>query len=53
MIYSYPWDKIKDSSMSMHNSSHLIFDKDVKNICWRKESPTNVAGKTGCPCSRE
>jgi hypothetical protein len=42
------WNRIGDPDMKPHNYTHLIFDKDAKNIRWRKEktaSSTNVAGK--------
>jgi hypothetical protein len=35
--------------MSTYNHSHLITDKDNKNICWKKESIFPYgAEKTGC-----
>jgi hypothetical protein len=33
--------------MNPHDHANLIFDKDAKNLLWRKDIlPTNVAGKT-------
>jgi hypothetical protein len=37
----------EDPDMSPHSYAHLIFDKIVKNIQWKKAFSTNVAGKTG------
>jgi hypothetical protein len=31
------WNRIEDPYMNPHKDSHLIFDKDAKNI-WRKDS---------------
>lgn len=36
------WNKIKDQHTSTHNSSYLIFDKEAKNICRKKESIFNI-----------
>lgn len=33
--------KIEDPNMSAYNFSHLIFDKDTKNISWRRENIFN------------
>lgn len=32
------WNRIGDPESSLHSYSHVIFDKDDKNIHWRKES---------------
>jgi hypothetical protein len=32
------WNRIEDSNMNPHGYAHLIFDKDTKNIQWRKDS---------------
>ena len=42
------WNKTEDSEVSQCNFSHLIFDKDAKNISWEKDNLLiNRAGKTG------
>lgn len=33
------WTRIKDSNINPDNYSHLIFEKDTKNTCLRKDSP--------------
>jgi len=35
------WDRIKDPEINPHNYGHLIFDKEVKIIQWKKESIFN------------
>lgn len=35
------WNKIKYPDMSIYNYCHLIFDKVVKNIQWKKENIFN------------
>jgi hypothetical protein len=35
------WNRREDLDMNPHNSTCLIFDKDVKNIQWRKDSLFN------------
>jgi hypothetical protein len=40
-------EQIEDPDMNPHSYVHLIFDKGTKNIQWRKDSSTNVAGKSG------
>jgi hypothetical protein len=32
------WNKIEDPEIKPHSYVHLIFDKDIKNIQWKKES---------------
>jgi hypothetical protein len=31
------WNRIEDPDMNPHSDGHLIFDKDAKNIQWRKD----------------
>ena len=38
---SRPMEQIKDLNISTHNFSHLMFDKDGKNIHWREEIISN------------
>jgi hypothetical protein len=46
--YEDQWNKIEDPGTNPHNYTHLVFDKDAKNMQWRKIiSSSNVAGKTG------
>lgn len=33
------WTRIKDANINPDNYSHLIFEKDTKNTCLRKDSP--------------
>ena len=43
------WNRIEDSEIKPHTYSHLIFDKDAKNIQWKKQaSPINGAGLIDC-----
>jgi hypothetical protein len=35
------WNKIEDPDTNPYNESHLIFDKGVQNMCWRKDSLFN------------
>ena len=35
------WNQIKDLDINPHTYEHLIFDKEAKNIKWRKESIFN------------
>jgi hypothetical protein len=35
------WNGIEDSEIKPHNYKHLIFDKEAKNIQWKKESIFN------------
>jgi hypothetical protein len=40
---------IEDPEMKPHTYSHLIFNKDAKNMQWKKKaSSINSAGLTGC-----
>jgi hypothetical protein len=36
--YEDQWNRKEDQDINPHSSAHLIFDKDVKNIQWRKDS---------------
>jgi hypothetical protein len=40
-IYEDQWDRIEDPDMNTHSYAHLIFDKVIKNIQWRKENLFN------------
>ena len=31
------WNQIEDPDINLHTYEHLIFDKEVKNIQWKKE----------------
>jgi hypothetical protein len=35
------WNRIEDAKIKLHTYGHLIFDKDAKNIQWKKESIFN------------
>ena len=35
------WNRIEDLDINPHISKHLIFDKEAKNIKWKKESIFN------------
>jgi hypothetical protein len=42
------WIRTEDPYMNPHNYNHLIFDKDAKNILWRKDSLFDKCfGKSG------
>jgi hypothetical protein len=45
--YEDHWNRIVDPNMNPHSYAHLIFDKGAKNIEWKIDSSTNVAGKSG------
>lgn len=41
-----PWNRMEVTETNTHNYSHLILDKGVRNICWRKiPFVTSVAEK--------
>jgi hypothetical protein len=42
------WNRIEDPEIKPHTYSHLIFDKEAKNIQWKKESSISAAGLTCC-----
>jgi hypothetical protein len=35
------WNRIEDPDMILHSYAHLVFDKGIKNIQWRKDSLFN------------
>ena len=35
------WNQIEDPDINPHTNKHLIFDKEAKNIKWKKESIFN------------
>jgi hypothetical protein len=35
--YEDEWDRIEDLDMNPRSYAHLIFDKDAKNIQWKKD----------------
>ena len=35
------WNQIEDPDINPHTYEHLIFDKEAKNIKWKKESTFN------------
>jgi hypothetical protein len=35
--YEDQWNRIEDLDMNLHSCIHLIFDKDAKNVQWRKD----------------
>ena len=46
--------KIESLEINAHTYEHLIFDKEGKNIQWRKDNLfNNGAGKTGQPLVKE
>jgi hypothetical protein len=36
--YGNQWNRIEDTDKNLHGYFHLIFNKDIKNIWWRKDS---------------
>ena len=44
-------DRIQDPEIKPHTYEHLLFDKEVKNILWKKKaSSINGIGLTGSQC---
>jgi hypothetical protein len=45
----HQWSRIEDPEINPHNYTHLIFNKEAKNIHWEKtgSSLINDAGKNG------
>jgi hypothetical protein len=41
VILHVQWNRIEDPKIKPHIYCHLIFDKDAKNIRWKKESISN------------
>jgi hypothetical protein len=39
--YVDQWNRIENSEIKPHTYGHLIFDKDAKNIQWKKENIFN------------
>jgi hypothetical protein len=37
----HQWNQIKDPEITPHTYEHLTFDKEAKNIQWKKESIFN------------
>ena len=47
------WNQIEDPDINPHTYEHLKFDKETKNIQWKKESIFNSAGITECQHAKE